>query len=478
MNTSQITTKTTTTYPLGSSVYPTPLGSPHHHPFSTSLAPAAGPVLPASLSTVSPTTTSSENNNNFPYCFPSSSHGKSQSSILLSNRENLSRIWIDLYQELNLKENEIMQRIREGYFKVEVLNDNLKKMENILQEKSETIRQYLIEENEMKSKNIIIPQIRPADEIPGFVRNVNSGSPIIIEDQPYGNVVANKYLEPPLRVKVSDELDLLAKEGSLQVTAVLCGSLTETRINRTSDGKQNILQGYTILPITPEGYATFNKLKIMDVSSKHHHQPFSIQLQLQEIKKTGSVVNIGEPIKSSPLRVQSRINKKGTTTRSSLFNTKSKKKTRQDLDCNYIDITSLLVLPQKEAASKLGISESMLCKRFKECTRRKWPYRYLRKIDKMLQMFSPKSGYYPNTTEEQEKMDRLKRERVECLQPVKIRITGNDKVSVKLQSMITRDGVLLSETESEEGSSLASSQDLEEKFNHLRMMKYHKLQKL
>jgi hypothetical protein len=44
---------------------------------------------------------------------------------------------------------------------------------------------------------------------------------------------------------------------------------------------------------------------------------------------------------------------------------------------NYVDITELLTLPQKEAASKLGISESMLCKRFKESTRRKWPYRYV-----------------------------------------------------------------------------------------------------
>jgi len=105
----------------------------------------------------------------------------------------------------------------------------------------------------------------------------------------------------------------------------------------------------------------------------------------------------------------------------------------------------------------------MLCKRFKECTRRKWPYRYLRKIDKMLQMFSPKSGYFAACVEDQEKIERLKREREECLQPVKIRITGNDKVSVKLQSMISKsDGTLgLSETESEE-QSLVSSQDQEE----------------
>jgi len=386
----------------------------------------------------------------------SMSPGLAASRDCLDGKTN--EIW-NLYQQLNFQENEAIQKILEGYANIDLLNENLKKIETILTQKSDTIRQYMSEENEVKNTQIIIPQIRSAEEITGFVRTVNSGSPIIIEEQPYGNVVANKYLEPPLRVKVSEEFSLLAKEGSLQVTAVLCGSLTEARINRTSDGKQNILQGYTILPITPEGYATFNKLKIMDVSSKHHHQPFSIRLQLQEIKKTGSVVSIGEPIKSAPLRVQSRINKKGTT-RSSLFNIKTKKKSRTDLDCNYIDITSLLVLPQKEAASKLGISESMLCKRFKECTRRKWPYRYLRKIDKMLQMFSPKSGYFTGT-EDQEKIDHLKREREECLQPVKIRITGNDKVSVKLQSMITRDGTLMSETESDEGS-LPSSQDQEE----------------
>jgi hypothetical protein len=381
-----------------------------------------------------------------------------------NGKSTCGEIW-NLYQELNFQENEAIQRILEGEANMELWNENLKKIEMILNQKTDTIRQYMSEEGEGKTLQMVMPHMRPAEEITGFVRTVNSGSPIIIEDQPYGNVVANKYLEPPLRVKVGEEYSLLAKEGSLQVTAVLCGSLTEARINRTSDGKQNILQGYTILPITPEGYATFNKLKIMDVSSKHHHQPFSIQLQLQEIKKTGSVVSIGEPIKSAPLRVQSRINKKGTT-RTSLFNIKTKKKSRTDIDCNYIDITSLLVLPQKEAASKLGISESMLCKRFKECTRRKWPYRYLRKIDKMLQMFSPKSGYFAGT-EDQEKIDRLKREREECLQPVKIRITGNDKVSVKLQSMInTKDGTLLrntslSETESDEGS-LGSSQDQEE----------------
>jgi hypothetical protein len=381
--------------------------------------------------------------------------------------ETNPEIWA-IYQQLNHQENEVVKIILEGYpnqEKEDILKDCFKKIENILSKKSDTIRQYMNGDqiHGLRKQTVTpLPQIRtqkpithiflssfakPREEITSQIRTGNSGACLIIEEQPAGNVVANKYLEPAVRVKVSEEYMALAKEANLQVTAGLCGSLNDNRIYRTSDGKQNILQGYITLPITPEGYATFNKLKIMDVSSKHHHQPFSIQLQLQEIKKTGSVVDIGDPIKTAPLRVQSRMSKKGTP-RSSVFNIKTiqKKKTKIDLDCNYIDITPLLVLPQKEAASKLGISESMLCKRFKECTRRKWPYRYLRKIDKMLQMFSPKGENF-TTGEDQEKIDRLRKEREECLQPVKIRITGNDKVSVKLQSMLNKDFPVSEESE-------------------------------
>jgi hypothetical protein len=113
-------------------------------------------------------------------------------------------------------------------------------------------------------------------------------------------------------------------------------------------------------------------------------------------------------------------------------------------NCTYVDITELLVLPQKEAAAKLGISESMLCKRFKECTRRKWPYRYvsasplrsladtdawlqLRKIDKLINMLKMHRKSGTLTPEDQEKLERLTKEREECLRPVRIRITGHDR---------------------------------------------------
>jgi len=91
-----------------------------------------------------------------------------------------------------------------------------------------------------------------------------------------------------------------------------------------------------------------------------------------------------------------------------------------------VDITSLLNVPQKEAANRLGISESMLCKRFKETTKRKWPYRYLRKIDKMVNLLTLNKRGEAMAPEDIEKMEKLKEERAECLLPVKIRITGYD----------------------------------------------------
>ena len=87
------------------------------------------------------------------------------------------------------------------------------------------------------------------------------------------------------------------------------------------------------------------------------------------------------------------------------------------------DITPLLSLPQKEAAQRLGISESMLCKRFKECTRRKWPFRFLRKIEKTIASLESQKDVEPLSSEDQDRLEELLRQRIECLAPVKIRIT-------------------------------------------------------
>jgi len=249
-------------------------------------------------------------------------------------------------------------------------------------------------------------------------------------------VVANKYLEPALVVSVDDKMLGLAREGRLRVRASLCFTLTDEAIGRTVDNKQAILQGQLVSIVGQDGRVSFNKLKIMEVSSKHQHQAFSIQLQLEEwrtdpfLSMEQKLRNVGNPAKCSPLHVQSRITKRKRSNHSSYKkdseSNPAKKRLRGEYDSSYVDITSLLVLPQKEAATRLGISESMLCKRFKECTRRKWPYRYLRKIDKMLDMLTVNKKVDSLPQEDLEKIEQLKSEREECLLPVKIRITGHD----------------------------------------------------
>lgn len=62
------------------------------------------------------------------------------------------------------------------------------------------------------------------------------------------------------------------------------------------------------------------------------------------------------------------------------------------------DITPLLSLPQKVAAAMLGLSESMLCKRFKACTQRKWPYRQLCKIDRAIAHLTAKTAHGTTAT--------------------------------------------------------------------------------
>ena len=73
------------------------------------------------------------------------------------------------------------------------------------------------------------------------------------------------------------------------------------------------------------------------------------------------------------------------------------------------DITDLLLVPQKVAAVRLGITESMLSKKYKEATNRKWPYRFLKKLDRDIE----------DANTEQEKQI-LKNKKKEILAPVSI----------------------------------------------------------
>jgi len=95
------------------------------------------------------------------------------------------------------------------------------------------------------------------------------------------------------------------------------------------------------------------------------------------------------------------------------------KKPRRKRPCVFTDITHLLTLPQKEAARILGISESMLCKRFKEQTQRKWPYRYLRKVERQMAL---KRKSKKLSAEDLKRLEHLESERNKCLASVQIRL--------------------------------------------------------
>jgi hypothetical protein len=319
-----------------------------------------------------------------------------------------------------------------------------------------------------------------------------SGSFLRIDQQPNGSppVTANKYIEPPFVLQLTEiSLFPLARQGLLRVSAKLFFTLTDQPANTTLDGRQDLLQGQLTVPVLSDGSATFSKLKIVEVSSRHRHQSFTISFQLEQMDPCNShlIIPLGKSVKSLPLHVQSRVPKRkrlpsevrqtetvrevspqqqscesspqsqgcppqedtrirpptkrvrarehghgiasgsgavdnaaseshgnnstedDATTNSlrlnlwAMNNTSSLENSLNSETINtasdnsnptssattpsprsprttYIDITDLLTLPQKEAAAKLGISESMLCKRFKECTRRKWPYRYVRTL--------------------------------------------------------------------------------------------------
>jgi len=81
----------------------------------------------------------------------------------------------------------------------------------------------------------------------------------------------------------------------------------------------------------------------------------------------------------------------------------------------WVDITCLLHLPQKEASRVLGISVSLLCKRFKEATNRKWPQRLLKKVRKEL---NPEEQ-----TEDPKLAKQLTKVEERCLSNAQIRLT-------------------------------------------------------
>merc|ERR1711916_269875 len=143
------------------------------------------------------------------------------------------------------------------------------------------------------------------------------------------------------------------------------------------------------------------------------------------------------------------------TLKKALRDTKAEGGSKRGRPCQksrLVDITSLLGLPQRQAAEQLGISESMLCKRYKECTQRKWPYRYLGKVEKKIavkEALKEKVGVLPESDEAA--LQALYREREQCLAPVTIRITEPDAGAKKRKGNVMEGDEEIEEWERERG---------------------------
>lgn len=98
-----------------------------------------------------------------------------------------------------------------------------------------------------------------------------------------------------------------------------------------------------------------------------------------------------------------------------------KKRGRPASDVKVVDVTHLLGLPQKDAALILGVSESMLCKRFKEVAKIKWPHRRVKMFDKKIGNLTQR--LLLTGSPQNDAMEMFSAERRRLLQPVRIRLT-------------------------------------------------------
>jgi len=210
---------------------------------------------------------------------------------------------LERYKQLESREMQLVAQLKDENPRSLIGQQIGRQLQFVLVQKIRELN-TLVGEHQLQSIELEVPVVASA-----VLPNLPFGSTLEITEQPQGNVVANKYLEPSVSLRVDAKFLSLAKDSRLQVSASLGLALSDKLLLRTLDGKQDILQGHVCVLVGSDGLVSFNKLKIMEVSSKYQHQAFCIQFQLEELK--ASVARpIGAPIKSIPLHVQSRVNKR------------------------------------------------------------------------------------------------------------------------------------------------------------------------
>lgn len=349
---------------------------------------------------------------------------------------------LEKWEQLHQRELELIQIIKNYHINCGEESENPNVGENF-RLKSPQLVSEIFSLLEQKS-NAINPLFQAISSSPNGIPkllDVNNLGIRVSQKQP-SVVVVNQFIDPAPIVKIEDQyLSQELDTSELFVSVSLYYHDSDKKVER------DILQGVTRVGVLKDGSAVFDKLLITEVSAKHRYQSFVFCFSLEIGYNARRVIS---KVNSSPFHTQTRAARAvkrrreedgyGSSSDEDFVLSTPEKAANYDLydskpsgtpthsDYNYVDISEYLTLPQKEAASKLGISESMLCKRFKECTRRKWPYRYIRKIDKIISMLSVKDGT-PLTPEDKKKLEKLMKEREERLQPVKIRITQHDRTA-------------------------------------------------
>lgn len=135
--------------------------------------------------------------------------------------------------------------------------------------------------------------------------------------------------------------------------------------------------------------------------------------------------------------------------RPKVYDTEEVRKRGRPTDADTIvDISQMLKLPQKTAAAVLGISESMLCKRFKEFTRRKWPYREMMRLNASITQIKSimmRDGRTPQLEQDLETAQNALRE---CMMPVRIRFSGPEQLRLAQSNLGEIPGVEIFQVES------------------------------
>ena len=348
----------------------------------------------------------------------------------LLNLENLQRQEFSLTENLKDKfnklqtgENKYLEHMNENTTK-ETLKETIKVMREKLNYFSKFAELFDIETNNRKNLDFLLPfhpsqkepEIKMEDESfdpKEFQEKKSIGSMDSIEltvlVQPSPQIVANRYVTPAPEVRVS----LPKMEGLtyLIVAKIVYYGTEEEVLRSSSKGKREkgrpILEGIIQYPIAKNiEIISFHKIKISEVSSKHGQKPFSMLFSIgkfffshffvififfsQEAKEQKNCENKTiMSVYTEPFYVQSRAIKKRALPldrSEEIANNQEFSPTQTNLpsDLKLIEITSLLVYPQKKAAKFLQISESMMCKRWKEATNRKWPFRSIQKYHKLL----------------------------------------------------------------------------------------------